>query len=94
MTKVAIVQKPEGSSKQAPDKFIRFEKPNFSKGIGFKGLYIKAIINGVEIGKILVDGGAAINLLPLKMLPEVKKAEGDLVLADFNVFRLREQLEF
>ncbi|RYQ83895.1 hypothetical protein Ahy_B10g102775 [Arachis hypogaea] len=42
-------------------------------------LYIIAILNGFKINKVLIDGGAAISLLPERMLGKIGKHPDDLV---------------
>ncbi|RYR38830.1 hypothetical protein Ahy_A09g044059 [Arachis hypogaea] len=42
-------------------------------------LHIIAILNGFKINKVLIDGGAAISLLPERMLGKVGKHPDDLV---------------
>jgi len=41
-----------------------FEKPKFPMDQHLKPLFIQAKINGVGVNKVLVDGGATVNLLP------------------------------
>jgi hypothetical protein len=45
-----------------------FEKPSKQMTQHLKPLYIKAHINGRPVNKVLVDNGAAVNILPYKML--------------------------
>lgn len=56
-----------------------FEKPCLTKGISLLPLYIRAEINGIVVRRILVDGSAVVNLLPMKILPFISKDENDLV---------------
>jgi len=41
-----------------------FERPNHQTQHHLKPLFIQAKINDVGVNKVLVDGGAAVNLLP------------------------------
>ena len=55
-------------------------------------MHIKAIIEGKKVGRILVDGGAVINLLPLMILKKLGKAREELmttniVITDYRVNR-------
>jgi hypothetical protein len=50
-----------------------------------KPLYIKAYMNGRSVNKVLVDNGAAVNILPYKMLSKLAKTEEDLTPSDMAV---------
>lgn len=42
-------------------------------------LYVKALVNGVPVAKVLVDNGAAINTIPSRMMRKLAKTEGDMI---------------
>jgi hypothetical protein len=42
-------------------------------------LYIKAHIDGKPVSRVLVDNGAAVNILPLRMVRRLSKSEQDLL---------------
>jgi hypothetical protein len=46
------------------DHHAVFERPNVSMTQHVKPLFIQAKINGVGVNRVLVDGGATVNLLP------------------------------
>jgi len=46
------------------DQHAVFERPDVSMRLHLKPLFIQAKINGVGVNKVLVDGGATLNLLP------------------------------
>ena len=50
-----------------------------------KSLYIKAHMNGRPVNQVLVDNGAAVNILPYKMLSKLAKTEEDLTPSDMIV---------
>ena len=50
-----------------------------------KPLYIKAHMNGRPVNKVLVDNGAAVNILPYKMLSKLTKTVEDLTPSDMAV---------
>ena len=50
-----------------------------------KPLYIKTYMNGRSVNKVLVDNGAAVNILPYKMLSKLAKTEEDLTPSDMAV---------
>ena len=54
-----------------------------------KALYLKGYINGQPVGKMLVDTGAAVNIMPYSMLRRLGRSNSDLIktnvtLSDFN----------
>jgi hypothetical protein len=62
-----------------------FEKPSKQMTQHLKPLYIKAHMNGRPVNKVLVDNGAAVNILPYKMLSKLAKTEEDLTPSDMAV---------
>jgi len=50
------------------DQHAVFERPDVSMRLHLKPLFIQAKINGVGVNKVLVDGGATVNLLPQSFL--------------------------
>ncbi|KEH16120.1 hypothetical protein MTR_0319s0030, partial [Medicago truncatula] len=55
-----------------------FEKPDTSMKSHLKPLFIQAKINGVGVNKVLVDGGATVNLLPQSFLGKIGVYDFDL----------------
>ena len=55
-----------------------FEKPDFPMTHHLKPLFIQAKINGFGVNKILVDGGATVNLLPQSFLNKIGLVDSDL----------------
>jgi len=55
-----------------------FEKPNGSMKIHLKPLFIQAKVDDVGVNKVLVDGGAAINLMHQSLLKKIGKCGIDL----------------
>ena len=55
-----------------------FEKPDFPMNHHLKPLFIQAKVNGVGINKVLVDGGATVNLLPQSFLIKIGLFDTDL----------------
>ncbi|KAK2422492.1 hypothetical protein QL285_033024 [Trifolium repens] len=55
-----------------------FERPDLGMKNHLKPLFIRAKVEGVGINKVLIDGGAAVNLMPLSMLPKIGKYDCDL----------------
>jgi hypothetical protein len=54
-----------------------------------KALYLKGYINGQPVNKMLVDTGAAVNIMPYSVLRRLGRSTGDLIktnvtLSDFN----------
>jgi hypothetical protein len=68
---------------------VIFEKPQAKNYKHLKALYLKGYINGQPINKILVDTGAAVNIMPYSVLCRLGRSTGDLIktnvtLSDFN----------
>ena len=64
---------------------MMFEKPSKQMTQHLKSLYIKAHMNGRPVNKVLVDNGAAVNILPYKMLSKLAKTEENLTPLDMAV---------
>jgi len=60
------------------DQHAFFERPIDSMKLHLKPLFIQAKINGVGVNKVLVDGGATINLLPQSFLKKIRLFDSDL----------------
>jgi hypothetical protein len=68
---------------------VIFEKPQAKNYKHLKALYLKGYINGQPINKMLVDTGAAVNIMPYSVLRRLGRSAGDLIktnvtLSDFN----------
>ncbi|RYR15729.1 hypothetical protein Ahy_B04g072647 [Arachis hypogaea] len=84
--------------------FIRIEdepgvflRPTEKQMSHLRPLHIVAIVNGYKINKVLIDGGAAISLLPQRMLGKVGKHVSELVptniaVTDFSCYLTSEGL--
>ncbi|CAA3006189.1 Hypothetical predicted protein [Olea europaea subsp. europaea] len=42
-------------------------------------LYVKALVDGIPVAKVLVDNGAAINTIPSRMMRKFAKTESDMI---------------
>ena len=60
-----------------------FEKPE--KNLHLKALYLKGFIDGKPLTKILVDGGAAVNLMPYSTFRKLGKRTEDLCPTDMRL---------
>ncbi|CAL9028693.1 unnamed protein product [Prunus brigantina] len=56
-----------------------FSKPTKEMANHLRPLFITANFGGVPVPKVMVDGGAAINLLPYRMLSKMGRTEKDLI---------------
>jgi hypothetical protein len=68
---------------------VIFEKPQAKSYKHLKALYLKGYINGQPVNKILVDTGAAVNIMPYSVLRRLGRSTRDLIksnvtLSDFN----------
>jgi hypothetical protein len=70
-------------------RLVIFEKPRETSYKHLKALYLKGYINGHPVNKMLVDTGAAINIMPYSVLRRLGRSAEDLIktnvtLSDFN----------
>jgi hypothetical protein len=68
---------------------VIFEKPQAKNYKHLKALYLKGYINGQPVNKMLVDTGAAVNIMPYSVLRCLGRSTRDLIktnvkLSDFN----------
>ena len=61
---------------------VMFEKPEHSKRQHLKALFLKGFVDGKPVTKMLVDGGAAVNIMPYVMLRILGKSQDDLTKTD------------
>ena len=59
-----------------------FEKPEDDKRQHLKPLFLKGFVNGKPITKMVVDGGATVNIMPYVMLHKLGKSSDDLTKID------------
>ena len=59
-----------------------FEKPEDEKHKRLKALFLKGFVDGKPVTKMLVDGGAAVNIMPYAMLRKLRKGSEDLTKTD------------
>jgi len=60
------------------NQHVVFEKPYFQMRHHLKPLFIQAKVNEIGVNKVLVDGGATVNLLPQYFLTRIGIADSDL----------------
>ena len=66
-----------------------FEKPSDNETQHLNALFVKGRVDGQPVSKILIDGGAAINIMPYVMFRKLGKGDQDLtktnmMLKDFD----------
>jgi len=59
-----------------------FEKPTDNERQHLKALFVKGRVDGQPMTKILVDGGAAINIMPYAVYGKLGKGDHDLTKTD------------
>lgn len=65
---------------------VTFEKPPEEMTKHLRPLYIRAHIDGKPLlSRVLVDNGAAVNILPLRMVRRLSKSEQDLSPSEVSV---------
>jgi hypothetical protein len=60
-------------------RLVVFEKPRAKNYKHLKALYLKGYINGQAINKMLVNTGAAVNIMPYSVLHRLGRSTGDLI---------------
>jgi hypothetical protein len=68
---------------------VIFEKPREKNYRHLNALYLKGYINGQSVSRMLVDTGAAVNIMPYAVLRQLGHSVGDLIktnitLSNFN----------
>ena len=59
-----------------------FEKPEDEKRKHLKALFLEGFVDGKPVTKMLVDGGAVVNIMPYAMLHKLRKGNEDLTKTD------------
>jgi hypothetical protein len=59
-----------------------FEKPEDEKRQHLKALFLKGFVNGKPVARMLVDGGAVVNLVSYILLHKIGKSDEDLTQTD------------
>lgn len=60
-----------------------FDKPEKYRYL--KAPYIKGFVNGRPMGKMMVDGGAAVNIMPYATFKKLGKTDEDLLITDLRM---------
>ncbi|KAM1712927.1 hypothetical protein ACFX12_023747 [Malus domestica] len=81
--------KPSEASKGGPlriytDEMV-FSRPSISLANHLKPIYVSAHLEGVSFKRILIDGGAAVNVLPAKQMRKMGRGAEDLIPTDLTV---------
>ncbi|KAM0978138.1 hypothetical protein ACFX2C_014143 [Malus domestica] len=66
------------------DKMV-FSRPNILLANHLKPIYIAAHLEGVPFKRVLIDGGAAVNVLPAKQMKKMGRGVEDLIPTDLTV---------
>ncbi|KAM1405500.1 hypothetical protein ACFX2F_000328 [Malus domestica] len=62
-----------------------FSRPNISLANHLKPIYVAAHLEGAPFKIILIDGGAAVNVLPSKQMRKMGRGTGDLIPTELTV---------
>ncbi|KAL2527368.1 Uncharacterized protein Adt_12422 [Abeliophyllum distichum] len=60
-------------------KKVIFKRPTVKLTKHQRPLYVKALVNGILVAKVLIDNGAAINTIPSKMMRKFAKMGSDMI---------------
>ncbi|CAN6712866.1 unnamed protein product [Malus baccata var. baccata] len=87
---------PSEASKGGPlriytDEMV-FSRPSISLANHLKPIYVSAHLEGVPFKRILIDGGAAVNVLPAKQMRKMGKGTEDLIPTDLTGRRQEREL--
>ncbi|KAK1685531.1 hypothetical protein QYE76_046379 [Lolium multiflorum] len=66
---------------------VIFEKPRERSYRHLKALYLRGYINGQPVNKMLVDTGAAVNIMPYSMLRRLGRSSSDLIKTNTERFQ-------
>ena len=75
----------ESECEEIVDKLMVVQQAIFDKLVKhrhLKALYAKGLVDGKPMSKMLVDGGASINLMPYTTFRKLGKGPGDLIETD------------
>ncbi|GLT89506.1 hypothetical protein SLE2022_074840 [Rubroshorea leprosula] len=81
---VIVVPAQDDEEEDMADKIV-FEKPEKKMAKHIRPLYINAHMDGTPISHVLVDNGAAVNVLPTCMLYKIGKSLDDLVYTEVTI---------
>ncbi|KAM1270130.1 hypothetical protein ACFX2I_002239 [Malus domestica] len=76
----------EGPLRIYTDKMV-FSRPNISLANHLKSIYVITHLEGMPFKRILIDGGAAVNVLPAKQIKRLGRGTEDLIPTDLTVSR-------
>ncbi|KAM1748708.1 hypothetical protein ACFX12_009665 [Malus domestica] len=62
-----------------------FSRPSMSLANHLKLIYVTAHLEGVPFKRVLIDEGAAINVIPLKQMKKLGRSEEDIIPTDLTV---------
>ncbi|KAM2324760.1 hypothetical protein TB2_023490 [Malus domestica] len=66
-------------------KKMVFSRPNMLLANHLKPIYVAAHLEGIPFKRVLIDGGAAINVLPAKQMKKIGRGVEDPIPTDFTV---------
>ncbi|CAL8111839.1 unnamed protein product [Prunus armeniaca] len=73
------IAKTSGTTMKLAAEQLCFSKPTKEMANHLRPLFITANFGGIPIPKVMVDGGASINLLPHRLLNKMGRTEKDLI---------------
>lgn len=64
---------------------MTFEKPPEEMTKHLRHLYIRAHIDRKPVSRVLVDNGAEVNILPLRIVRRLSKSDQDLIPSEVSI---------
>ncbi|XP_070677783.1 uncharacterized protein [Malus domestica] len=62
-----------------------FSRPNLILANHLKPIYVTAYLEEVPFKRVLINGGAAVNVLPYKQMKKMCRSEDDLIPTDLTI---------
>ncbi|CAN6581722.1 unnamed protein product [Malus baccata var. baccata] len=90
--KVESLKVPKGGPLRIYTDEMVFSHPNISLANHLKPIYVSAHLEGVPFKRILIDGGAAVNVLPAKQMKRMGRSTEDLIPTDLTERRQEKKL--
>ncbi|CAI9776006.1 unnamed protein product [Fraxinus pennsylvanica] len=61
---------------------VIFKIPTMKLTKHMRPLYVKALVNGIPVAKLIIDNGATINTIPSRMMRKFAETESDMILTE------------
>ncbi|KAL2526959.1 Uncharacterized protein Adt_12013 [Abeliophyllum distichum] len=76
--KIDLIEDKQEVEIKAAEKVI-FRRPTVKLTKHLMLLYVKALVNGIPVAKVLIDNGVAINTIPSRMIKKIARTKSDMI---------------